>query len=108
MPSKTVTLLILLLLLAAGCSNSLQPDTVPPQTKAIRFALPDTSHVKLWIENAYQTRVRTLVDKVKQPGSYTVNFHMVDEKGNALSYGLYTYHISTDSLSVTRTFIYEP
>ncbi len=72
---------------------------------SIEFALEETSHVELWIENAYQTRVITLVDEKRDAGVHTVSFDMVDSKGNRLPDGLYTYHLVSDSFSTSNTVV---
>lgn len=106
MTNKAVTFsLLLIFFLILGCSNSLGPenDVIPSTT--ISFAIGETSHVKLWIENSYQTRVITLVDEVRDAGTHTVSFDMIDSKDNRLPNGLYIYHLETDFFSTSRTMI---
>jgi len=96
---------LLFLSLIWGCSNSVGPeDDVIPST-TINFSLEETSHVKLWIENAYQTRVITLVDEERDAGIHTISFDMIDSKDNRLPNGLYTYHLETEFYSQSRTMI---
>ena len=96
---------LLFLSLIWGCSNSVGPenDVIPSTT--ISFALVETSHVKVWIENAYQTRIITLVDEERDAGNYSVSFEMIDSKGNRLPSGLYTFHLETEDLSQYRAVI---
>jgi flagellar hook assembly protein FlgD len=88
-----------------GCSNTVgtEKDTISSTT--ISFSLEESSHVKLWIENAYQTRVITIIDEERDAGLHSVSFKMVDSKGNSLPNGLYTYHLKSDSFSTSRTII---
>lgn len=82
------------------------PDDDVISSTTIGFMLEETSHVELWIENAYQTRVITLVDEEREAGNYEVSFDMVDSNGNRLPNGLYTYHLETDSHSFSSTMIF--
>jgi hypothetical protein len=95
----------LILPLIWGCSNSVGPeDDVIPST-TISFSLVETSHVDLWIENAYQTKVLTLVDEEREAGNYEVSFDMIDSNGNRLPDGIYTYHLKVDDDSLSRILI---
>ena len=85
----TLIALLSVSLLFGSCSNSIGPYDDTIASTSISFALPETSHVRLWIENAYQTRVITLVDEERTAGSHTVTFEMVDPKGNRLPGGLF-------------------
>lgn len=96
---------LLFLSLIWGCSNSVGPenDVIPSTT--ISFEIVETSHVKLWIENSYQTRVITLVDEELDAGIYTFSINVIDSKGNRLPNGLYTYYLESNSYSTSRTMI---
>ena len=96
---------LLMMLLLYGCSNTAGPgnDTLPSYT--ISFVLDEPGHVKLWLENAYQTTVITLVDEEREAGAHQVSFEMIDSDGNILPAGLYTYFLKTDSFSVSRALI---
>lgn len=100
-----LTSAILILLFVSGCSNSLDTnvDTAPSTT--IAYHLPDSTHVELWIENAYKTRVVTLVDEVQSAGTYHVDFEAVDDQGNTLPPGIYFYFLKTDDNSASRYMI---
>jgi len=96
---------LLIFSLFLGCSNTLgnENDIIPFTT--ISFSLEESSHVKLWVENAYQTKIITLVDEELNSGQYNVPLEMVDSKGNRLPNGLYTYHLKSDYFSASRIFI---
>ena len=104
---KKISLIALLSvsLLAGSCSNSIGPEDDTIASTNINFSLPEASHVKLWIENAYQTRVVTLVDEERAAGSHSVVFEMVDSKGKKLPGGLYTLRLKTASDTSSRTFL---
>lgn len=99
------TPVILLFLFVSGCSNTLGPENDEIPTTIISFTIEEPGHVKLWVENAYKTKVLTLVDEQKNAGNYTVTIEWIDENGNRLPYGMYTYFLETDSLSISRTFV---
>lgn len=96
---------ILLAFLLAGCSNSFTPDE-DFSTTVIRYNLPEDTHVKVWLENSYSTKVKTLVDEFQQEGSYSVQLEMTDEDNTPLPSGLYTYYIKTEKLSASKVFVY--
>lgn len=102
---KSVLFASLALLLAA-CSNSLATESIEIPTTNLNFSIPNETHVSLWIENAYQTKVRTLVDERLPPGSHTIELEMIDDNGNHLPYGLYVYYIQTDDYSHSNIFFY--
>ncbi|RMF56484.1 MAG: T9SS C-terminal target domain-containing protein, partial [Calditrichaeota bacterium] len=64
------------------------PNPFNPET-SIRFTIPASSRVTLRVYNALGQRVRTLVDEVKAPGTYTVKWDGSDTRGIQTSSGLY-------------------
>ena len=74
--------LILAACLLAGCRSSILDDP----TTTINYAINESSHVKLTVENSYNTVVATLVDEDKQAGYYAVSFSM-----EGLTEGFYFY-----------------
>jgi hypothetical protein len=102
---RSVISILLAFLLLASCSNSLHPDE-DFSTTIIQYALSEDTHVKLWLENSYSTKVKTLVDKFQQQGNYVVPLKMIDEDNAPLPFGLYTYYIETDKYSTSGVVIY--
>lgn len=100
-------LFLLLLFLLTACSNSLSTEEDPPTTQ-ISFALPEDSHVKLWVENSYQTKIITLVNDSLQMGSYRALWNGVDSEGKPVPYGLYSYHLKVGDELFSRALIYSP
>lgn len=94
--------LILAACLLAGCRSSILDD---PST-SIQYAVNEPSHVKLTVENSYNTVVATLVDEDKQAGYYSVAFSM-----EGLTEGFYFYTLevrgtrSGSYSKVTRHFL---
>lgn len=93
---QSYSILVMLLLLASACSSPVSTSDKEPVTTQIHYTLTKDTHVEIWLENSYETRVKTLLDKYAQAGSYNVTFKMVDKNGNKLSPGLYRYCINTD------------
>lgn len=77
-------LFIILSLIVFGCNSSIVDDP----TTIIVFSVPELSHVKLSVENAYDTQIAVLIDTVLQPGTHSVNFDT-----NELAEGIYYYTI---------------
>ncbi len=99
---------ILMLTLVSGCSSPVDSGSDLIPTTNISFSLPEPAHVNLWVENVYQTTVKTLVDEHRDAGNYTVTLEMADSNGNRLPDGLYTYHLTAGDQSISRTFILRP
>ena len=81
---KKYLVLIILTFFAIGCNSSIVDDP----TTIIKYSVPELSHVKLYVENSYDTIVAKLVDEVKQAGVYEVVFDI-----NNLAEGIYFYSI---------------
>lgn len=92
--------------LLGSCSNatSAGDDIISAQ---IHFELPEDSHVELWLENNYHTRVKTLVDEQLNQGSHSVQLVMTDENGSPLPEGVYKYTLKAEELGLNQSrFIY--
>lgn len=99
---KKFLILIFLLPLIAGCKSSILED---PATK-IGFGIPQRSHVKLTIENSYNTVISVLVDQELQSGSYQADFQMDDLAEGVYYYVLEVRGIEDNSYSsTTRHFL---
>lgn len=91
MPHLKLLILIVLGTLLTSCSSPAgSMDLSLPGTIGYGFSLDQTTHVLIWIENSYQTKVKTLMEDTLQVGIYSVNFKPVDDQGKPLPYGFYT------------------
>lgn len=81
---KRYLFVIVLTFLVIGCNSSIVDDP----TTTIKYSVPELSHVKLYVENSYDTIVATLVDQVLAAGHYSVSFDT-----NNLAEGIYFYTI---------------
>jgi hypothetical protein len=79
---KIFSLILPLMILIPGCKSSILDD---PSTK-IKYSIEKTSHVKLTVENSYNTVIATLVDGQMDTGFYAVNFDSEN-----LAEGIYFY-----------------
>jgi len=82
--------------LLAAYPNPFNPETT------IRYELASSSHVSLRVYDVGGAEVRTLVDANKAAGSYALQWNGRDNKGNAVSSGVYFYRISAGSFSDVR------
>jgi hypothetical protein len=79
--------------------NQNYPNPFNPVTK-ISFDIPKSGLVTLKVYNTLGKEIATLVNEVKNPGSYLVDFD-----ASALSSGVYFYKIETDGFSAVRRMI---
>ncbi|NOZ60498.1 MAG: T9SS type A sorting domain-containing protein [Calditrichaeota bacterium] len=75
------------------------PNPFNPTTD-ISFALPTRSHVKLSVYNALGQKVATLVEGMRQAGSYRATWNAQN-----MPSGIYFYRLETDSFSKTLKMI---
>jgi hypothetical protein len=75
------------------------PNPFNPST-TIKFALPQTSEVRLEVFNMLGQSVGVLINGVKQAGSYSVNFN-----ASGLSTGVYFYRLDAPGFSQTRQML---
>jgi len=80
------------------------PNPFNPETR-IRFSLAKREHVKLVVYNMLGQKVKTLLNKVKPAGNYSVSWNGLDENGNKLSSGIYYYRLETGTSSATRKMV---
>ncbi len=76
--------------------NPFNPNTV------ISFAIPGSESVELKIYNIRGQAVRTLIDGQMAPGRHTVQWDGRDDRGDAVSSGVYLYRISAGDFSESR------
>lgn len=89
--------------LAAPATFALQrnyPNPFNPTTE-LRYQLPEPATVSLTIFNALGQKVRTLVEAEKQSsGYYRRTWDGKNERGEAVSAGVYFYHLEAQGVSV--------
>ncbi len=95
---------IMLFLLMISCSSPVEPGT-SIQTTNITFMLVEESHVSIWVENAYKTRVIDVRDEPMQAGQYSISVSFTDSDGVPLPAGIYTIISQTDQQTVKRSHL---
>jgi hypothetical protein len=73
--------------------NQNYPNPFNPTTK-INFSLPQKSQVKLTVYNTLGEKIATLIDGVKNQGTYETNFD-----GSRLASGIYVYRLEAQSVN---------
>jgi hypothetical protein len=66
----------------------------------IKFCIPDRMKIKLAIYNSDNRKVKTLIDEIKEAGTYEVEF-----KANGLDSGKYFYKLESTEYSDTKNMI---
>lgn len=84
--------------------NQNVPNPFNPET-TIRFSLPSSERVTLNVYSASGALVRTLVDGVQPTGSHSFTWNGVDNRGNAVSSGVYFYRLTAGKFNDTRKMV---
>ncbi len=87
-------LLLLFTLLIFGCNSSILDD---PST-TIKYSIPEPAHVKLSVENSYNTLITILVNTNLPAGSFNANFD-----SSNLAEGIYFYILEIKPENGTET-----
>jgi hypothetical protein len=80
------------------------PNPFNPQT-TIRYDLPAPAHIRLAIFDVSGRLVRTLVDEQQAPGSREVIWTGRDDRGAAVSSGVYFYVLDVGKQRLTRKLV---
>ena len=75
------------------------PNPFNPVTN-LEFAISKTGYVTLKIYDVLGKEIRTLLNEIKQPGIYKVEFD-----GSSLSSGIYFYTINTQGFTDTKRMV---
>jgi Secretion system C-terminal sorting domain len=75
------------------------PNPFNPTTK-INYQLPKNGMVTLKVYDILGSEVKTLVNEIKQPGAYEVNFD-----GSSLPSGVYFYRLTAGTLTQTKKLV---
>lgn len=80
------------------------PNPFNPAT-TIKFDMREKGYVTLKIYNVAGQLVRTLVDGVKDAGSYSVTWDGLSDRGSAVASGVYFYKMETKDFSQTKKMV---
>jgi len=82
--------------LGQNVPNPFNPSTV------IDFTVPSTSQINLSIYNVLGQKVVTLVNEVKEAGTYKIKWNGNDEKGASVASGVYFYKMDAGNFTKVR------
>jgi hypothetical protein len=86
--------------LSQNFPNPFNPNTI------IRYSLNETDNVSLNIYDINGQMVRSLISNlIQNPGTYQINWNAKDEKGTAVTSGVYYYQIKHGSSVITKKMI---
>jgi hypothetical protein len=71
-----------------------------------QFELPTSARVNIAIYNIRGERVKTLLDAIKQAGTYMVEWDATNQFGKTVSSGIYLYQLRTKDFSETKRLLY--
>lgn len=72
------------------------PNPFNPETE-IQYQLPEDSRVVITVYNLLGQKIRTLVEKMNLAGFYSTRWHGKDDRGVAVSSGVYLYVINANA-----------
>jgi uncharacterized lipoprotein YajG len=90
--NKSFFIILLALLFLGGCRSTILDDP----TLAIQYPVLQTSHVRLSVENNYDTEIAVLVDRIQTAGYYTATIN-----GDAWLEGVYYYTLECKGINST-------
>lgn|GEM_PF-2261750 len=80
------------------------PNPFNPLTR-IEFSVGRTSSVTLRVYDVSGKLVKTLIQRVVEPGRHTAFWSGKDERGRAVASGVYTYRLEADGNTATRKMV---
>jgi hypothetical protein len=90
-----------------GYENRLQqnyPNPFNPST-LISFSISQTDYVKLQVYNVKGQLVKTLISDILDAGRHSITWHGDNDKGSAVSSGIYFYRLECSSHSQTKKML---
>jgi len=66
----------------------------------IKYCLPEEIRIKLEIFDSEKEKIKTLVDEIKEPGTYQVEFY-----ANGFKEGIYLYRLTAGSFVKTKRML---
>jgi hypothetical protein len=104
--NKHIFIFVFFILTISGCRSSIL-DNPFSYTHTIEYSVPMESHVKLTIENNYNTVVATPVDEIKSAGYWNITINSSDYQA-----GVYFYTIESQGINniyynkITKHFLF--
>jgi len=67
----------------------------------IKYCVPEEIRIKLEVLDRKEEKIKTLVDEVKEPGTYQVEFNP-----NGFDEGIYLYQLTAGSVILTKKMVF--
>lgn len=80
------------------------PNPFNPVTR-IRFQLPEAGVVQLEVFNTLGQRVRTLLNKSLEAGSYAIDWNATNQQGQVASSGIYIYRLTAPNYQMQKKML---
>jgi hypothetical protein len=80
------------------------PNPFNPETH-IRYQLPETAQVKLYIYNIRGQLVKKMVDAEQAPGVHTITWNGLNKNGQQVASGIYFYLIQANDFKQTKRML---
>jgi len=71
----------------------------------IRYGVPLNTNVKIAIYNSTGTEIATLINRIHNPGLYSIRWNTKENKGKICPNGIYFYRLVTDEYQATRKML---
>ncbi|MCH8305424.1 MAG: T9SS type A sorting domain-containing protein [Candidatus Marinimicrobia bacterium] len=80
------------------------PNPFNPSTNIV-YGVPNNSHVTLDVFNILGQRVTTLVNGMREAGTYEVKWDSMNDSGNLVSGGIYFYRLRAGDIHITKKML---
>ncbi|MDZ7725762.1 MAG: cohesin domain-containing protein [candidate division KSB1 bacterium] len=80
------------------------PNPFNPSTR-ISYEVPQDAHIRIKVFDVRGACIRTLVDREKTTGRYTLTWNGRDERGNRVPSGVYIYRLVTPEQTLARKMV---
>lgn len=84
--------------------NQNYPNPFNPST-TISYELPERSYVEIFVYNIAGQKIKTLINKEQQAGSYKIQWDGNNDQGIPVASGIYLYRLKKEGLVKTRKMI---
>lgn len=71
----------------------------------ISYALPEAGHVTITIYNSLGQKIRTLVNREHEAGTFQMLWNGCDDSGNPVTSGIYIYHLKSNKFNAVQKMI---
>ena len=80
------------------------PNPFNPNTE-IAYEIPAEAMVSLKVYNMLGQEVSTIINKVQTPGAHNVSWGGLNNRGEMVASGIYTYVLNVDGVTMSRKML---